>query len=312
MRIEYHRTLIADQVRNRVLFEALKAVIEPGRTRVADIGAGTGLLGAIAARLGASEVLLYETAEVSGVAEEVIKASGLQNCVLMPCHSMEMQDPPQVDVIISETLGNYAFEEDIIPTLNDARERFLAPGGVILPRGIVQYVAPVSVPRLDTELRAWEVTGRAYGLDLSLPQVMSLNNVYVRRLLASELMVAGIREWDSVDLRQVTDPHRSGRVSWIFDAPETVYGFAVWWAADFGDGLSLSTGPEAMATHWEQLYFPIENRVQADAGMRLDLRLSSQSSSESGTHLAWCTELTTAAGDVRARQYMDLDKGYLP
>jgi len=312
MRIEYHRTLIADQVRNRVLFEALKAVIEPGRTRVADIGAGTGLLGAMAARLGASEVLLYEAAEVSGVAEEVIKASGLQNCVLMPCHSMEMQDPPQVDVIISETLGNYAFEEDIITTLNDARERFLAPGGVILPRAIIQYVAPVCAPRLDAELRAWEETGRAYGLDLSLPQVMSLNNVYVRRLFASELMVAGIREWDSVDLHQVTDPHRSGRVSWVFDAPATVYGFAVWWAADFGDGLSLSTGPEAAATHWEQLYFPVAERVQADAGMGLDLRLSSQSSPEGGTHLTWCTELTTASGDVLARQDMDLDKGYLP
>jgi SAM-dependent methyltransferase len=312
MRIEYHRTLIADQVRNRVLYEALKAVIEPGKTRVADIGAGTGLLGAMAARLGAREVFLYETAEVAGVAEAVIAASGLQNCVLMPCHSTEMQDPPQVDVIISETLGNYAFEEDIITTLNDARHRFLTPGGVVLPRGIVQYVAPVIAPRLDVELRAWEQTGREYGLDLGLPQVMSFNNVYVRRLANGELLAAGEREWDRVDLCQDADPQRSGRVSWEIDAPAVIYGFAVWWQADFGEALSLSTGPEAAATHWEQLYFPVEERLQAEAGMQLRAQFASMSSPEAGTHLAWSAELAAADGQIITRQDMDLDRGYLP
>lgn len=42
MRIEYHRTLIADAVRNTAFHAALKAVIAPGETVVADIGAGTG------------------------------------------------------------------------------------------------------------------------------------------------------------------------------------------------------------------------------------------------------------------------------
>jgi len=42
MRIEYHRTLIADQVRNEAFFNALKSVIVPGKSIVADIGAGTG------------------------------------------------------------------------------------------------------------------------------------------------------------------------------------------------------------------------------------------------------------------------------
>ena len=53
MRIEYHRTLIADQVRNEAFFAALKAVIVPGKSVVADIGAGTGLLGLMASKLGA-------------------------------------------------------------------------------------------------------------------------------------------------------------------------------------------------------------------------------------------------------------------
>ena len=129
MRIEYHRTLIADTVRNVAFHRALKALIEPGETVVADIGAGTGLLGVMAAQLGAKEIFLYEVGEVASVAERTIARSGFDNCHLMPCHSTEMYDPPKLDLIVSETLGNYAFEEDIIATLNDARRRCLKKGG---------------------------------------------------------------------------------------------------------------------------------------------------------------------------------------
>ena len=126
MRIEYHRTLIADRVRNRALMEALKKIIRKGETVVADIGAGTGLIGLMAARLGAKEVHLYEMAEVVAVADEVLKRNRVRNCHLMPCSSLDMVDPPRVDVVISETLGNYAFEEGMIDTLADARARLLA------------------------------------------------------------------------------------------------------------------------------------------------------------------------------------------
>ena len=85
MRIEYHRTLIADRVRNAAFHEALKSVITPGKTVVADIGAGTGLLGVMAAKLGARDVFLYEAAEVAGVAAETIKTQSRQD---LPSHAV--------------------------------------------------------------------------------------------------------------------------------------------------------------------------------------------------------------------------------
>lgn len=312
MRIEYHRTLIADHVRNSVLYDALKAVIVPGQTTVADIGAGTGLLGLMAARLGAKEVYLYETAEVAGVAEQVIAASGFENCWLMPCHSSEMQEPPKVDVIISETLGNYAFEEDMIATLNDARDRFLNPGGLILPSRVQQFVAPVVGPRLDDELRVWEKTGEMYGLDLSLPESMSLNNAYVRRIQSHELHSPEGVMWDSLDFCAQGDAQRSGEAEWAIASQIKVFGFAVWWVADFGEGFSLSTGPEAPETHWEQLYFPLEDALELEAGQRLRFELQSISSPEAGTHLAWSGAQLDRQGEVVACRTMDLDQGYLP
>ncbi len=312
MRIEYHRTLIADTVRNDIIYQALRNHIVPGETVVADIGAGTGLLGMMAARLGAKEVFLYETAEVSAVTEAVIFDNGFENCHLMPCHSMEMHEPPTVDLIVSETLGNYAFEEDIIATLNDARERFLRPGGMILPSGVRQLMAPVTGARLDTELRVWASTGAAFGLDLSRAERMSLNNAYVRSLAVEELGGMAPEVWDDAAFDGDVAPSRAGAGRWRVERAAKIYGLAVWWEAVFGPQLVLSTGPDAPATHWEQLYFPLMEPIEVAPGHVFTGEVQSHSDPETGTHLAWAAEVRTAEGERLVRQEMDLDKGYLP
>src|SRR5262245_50353234 len=108
MRIEYHRTLLADRVRNAAFHAALRRVIVKGETTVADIGAGTGFLGFLAAKLGARRVDLYEAAGVAGVARRLLRHNRLRNCRLFEMHSTENLEPERVDVVVCETLGNYA------------------------------------------------------------------------------------------------------------------------------------------------------------------------------------------------------------
>ena len=129
MRIEYHRTLLADRVRNAAFHEALRRVVVKGKTTVADIGAGTGFLGFLAAKLGAKRVDLYERADIAAVARKLLRHNRLTNCRIAEMHSTDVAAPDRVDVVVSETLGNYPFEENIVETLNDARARFLNPGG---------------------------------------------------------------------------------------------------------------------------------------------------------------------------------------
>lgn len=316
MRIEYHRTLIADHVRNEAFYKALKSVIVPGKSTVADIGAGTGLLGLMASKLGAREVLLFETAEVAGAAAKVLKANRAKNCQIYPCHSTEFQDPPRVDIVVSETLGNYAFEENIIETLNDARARFLRDGGVIIPGRVTQFVAPVTTPRFDHELRVWERAGPALGLrlDLSIAQSMSFNNAYVRAFTSADLLDggAGAVAWDNVELGTDKRGSRKGEASWKLSRPATVYGFAVWWVAGLVPGVSLSTAPDAPRTHWEQLYFPLMKPIVLAPGETLLASLRSQSSEQTGTHLAWTAVHLDRAGKSLSKQAHDLDKGYIP
>jgi SAM-dependent methyltransferase len=312
MRIEYHRTLIADRVRNAAFHAALSKVIVPGDTTVADIGAGTGLLGLMAAKLGAKKVYLYETAAVAGVAQAILKANKVRGCEVIACHSTEMIDPPRVDLVVSETLGNYAFEENIIDTLMDARKRHLKPGGLIIPAGIKQFVSPVIADRIHRELTAWD--GAGFDLDLSIGRTMSLNNAYVRTIEPGELLDGGKTaiNWDSVDFTAPAKSTRSGEGHWRAERAATVYGFATWWEASLAPGVLLSTAPGAPRTHWEQLYFPLLEPIALASGERIGVSLKSRSSEAAGTHLAWSATHDDAKGKQRARQAMDLDKGYLP
>lgn len=316
MRIEYHRTLIADQVRNAAFRAALAAVIRPGESIVADIGAGTGLLGLMAARLGAREVILYETAEVAGVAAEILRRNHVRNCHVMPCHSTETRDPRRVDVVVTETLGNYPLEEDIVETLNDARARFLKPHGTIIPSRLEQYVAPVVTDRIHRELSAWDDLGPALdlALDLSSAKTLSFNNVYVRVVAAGDLLDGGAsaKVWDALDFTVRNRTSRQGEASWQLARPAKIHGFATWWRAELAPGVMLSTAPDAPRTHWEQLYFPLARPIQVSARETVTIALRSRSSRKSGTHLAWTATRAASSGRQVERQAHDLDKGYLP
>jgi protein arginine N-methyltransferase 1 len=312
MRIEYHRTLLADRVRNAAFHAALAHIIVKGTTTVADIGAGTGFLGFLAAKLGAKRVDLYEAAEVAEVARKLLRHNRMANCRIAQVHSTDVASPEQVDVVVSETLGNYPFEENIIATLNDAHARFLKPGGVIIPHSVEQFVCPVTAERLYRELVAWDEVG--YGLDFSPARAMSLNNIYVRWLSPGDLLEAGAAAsgWDKVTFDRRNKTTRAGEAFWRVHRPAKIYGLALWWNAVLIPGVELSTGPLAPRTHWEQLYLPVLAPIAVGAGQTLRARLRSTTSDEEGTNVTWTLTVSDADGRELLRQSLNLEKGYLP
>jgi protein arginine N-methyltransferase 1 len=312
MRIEYHRTLLADRVRNGAFHAALVRAIVKGETTVADIGAGTGFLGFLAARLGARRVDLYESAAVAQVARRLMRHNRLRNCRIFEMHSTEVLEPDRVDLVVCETLGNYALEENIVETLNDARKRFLNPGGIVIPAGIRQYVCPVVSGRFLEELAAWDRVG--YGLDLGPAKAMTLNNIYVRTFERADLLegARAARIWDELSFARHNKAARAGEANWTPGRRTAVYGLALWWTAELADGIALATGPLDERTHWEQLYLPVLEPLAVEAGQTLAARIRSTSSYAAGTNVAWTLAVKDAAGRELGRQSLDLEKGFLP
>jgi protein arginine N-methyltransferase 1 len=312
MRIEYHRTLLADRVRNAAFHAALQRCVIPGTTTVADIGAGTGLLGFLAARLGAKRVDLYEAAEIAGVARKLIRCNQLGNCRIAAVHSTEVAEPERVDVVVCETLGNYPFEENIIATLNDARRRYLRDGGVMIPQRVTQFVCPVTAERLYRELAVWDEVG--FGLDFAPAKAMSLNNIYVRCLHGGDLLEGGAaaKVWDEVSFRRHNKTTRSGEATWRFADAGLICGLALWWSAELAPDVILSTGPAAPPTHWEQLFLPALAPIAVRRGQTLSCRLRSTTSFARGTNVTWSLTLSDASGRELVHQALDLARGYLP
>jgi predicted nicotinamide N-methyase len=248
--LRYHEVLLLDRARNAAFRRALAACIRPG-DRVLDVGAGSGVWAVLAARLGARKVVAVEREPLLGpVIRRVVQDSGVADRVeLVTGTFQELRLGREFDVVVSETAGNFAFDEEIVSILATARSRCLVPAGALVPRAIRFVAAPARrrrhapQPALPVALHSFEELaaqfprGAAWG-DLTL--------------------VAPPRELTTLDLMTCAPTQKSlGRVAarWRLDRPQTIDGIVVWLRLDLAPGLTLDT---RRCTNWYPTLHPID------------------------------------------------------
>ncbi|GIJ30563.1 hypothetical protein Vqi01_57250 [Micromonospora qiuiae] len=139
-----HQAMLGDRRRVESYDRALAAVTDEN-TVVADIGAGTLALTALALRHRAAHVYAVEAdPQVAAVAERIIKTNGWQDRVtLIEGDARLVRLPEQVDVTVCELMGNLGPEEDMARILRVFNRRNLRPGGTVVPERVVTWLAPV-------------------------------------------------------------------------------------------------------------------------------------------------------------------------
>ena len=121
--------MIKDWVRCEAFQRAITEAVKPDAV-VLDIGAGTGLLSMFAAQAGARKVYAVERTAIAETARLLIEENGLSDRIEVIQNDIDAVDlPEQVDVIVSEWLGGYALDENLLPIVIRARDRWLRPGG---------------------------------------------------------------------------------------------------------------------------------------------------------------------------------------
>jgi protein arginine N-methyltransferase 1 len=294
-------------VRLAAFRDALARVIRSGRTTVADLGAGTGILAFIARELGARDVWLYDPGPVLGLAQQIATRNGIDGLQFVPERSLDVADPPRVDVVVAEVLGNFAYEEGVLETLRDAR-RFLAPGGTLIPRSIAQWAAPVVANRFEHDFRSWRGAG---GLDWSDAERMTRSNMYVFAIEPKDLAGVPAARWDALEFDGEVESRRAGHAAWTLAASATIFGFALWWECTLVPGVVLSTSPFGARTHWDQIYLPLLEPLALRAGDELALEVSSETGGgESGIDVRWTVEQRRGGAQV-SRQSLDIGSGFL-
>ena len=309
--IDFHRKMLADEVRNAAFTEALRRAVKLGESVVADIGAGTGYLGFVASKLGARECHLYEVGDVWSVGKRIAEKNGITNCRFIQRHSTLVKNPVQADIVVSETLGNYALEERILETMDDARQRFLKPGGTLIPAKLTQSCCPIVSDRLVREIDTWGAVGM--GLDFSPARAVAFHNAYVRTVRAADLMQSedAVQQLDAVDFSEPNNNRRELSAQWKLAADVTVHGVAVWWEAELAPGITLSTSPYGKPTHWEQIALFIPKPLAAKAGDALLFHFTSDTTLKAGMNLTWQCTLFRGGKKKDTSPLMDMRKGFL-
>ena len=286
--------------------QALDNVVRPGDV-VVDLGAGTGLLGLMAARAGAARVYMVEWGSILGAAQEIAARNGLADRMI-PVHgsSMDVELPELADVVICDQIGGFVYDAGVLEYFHDARRRLLKPGGILVPGAFTLHLAPVSAPEPRADVDIW--ASNAAGFDTTAMHQLAINTEWrIEGARARPAATpAAIATMDASSLDSVTTS-----VTFTVSEPATVDGLLGWFDAELAPGVHLTNAPDApdRMQRWCNFY-PVERPLEVVPGDTLtatvDLRPRSQ-------HITWSVEWTRDGSSLgRSRHSTLLGKFIAP
>jgi len=296
---EVHRTMIRDRVRTEAFRRAIDSVVRPGDI-VLDVGAGSGILSVFAARAGAARVYAVEQTSVVVLAQELAAANGVDEIVhVIHDDILDVEAPERVDVVVSEWLGGFGIDEGMLVPVIAARDRWLKPGGVLIPHSVTAWAALVHDRYLGDMLSF--LRDNPYGLRLEDLVHKTVNEILYsgtfRHLAAADRRSEPSRLWttdaDMIPLAQAQAPHEADTRLTVREHG-TANALALWFSADLAPGISISVGPGDPPTHWGMTTAPLISPVQLTPGMVVRARVRTTPARPNGTWTSWAIALPGA------------------
>ncbi|KAK5324894.1 Ribosomal protein arginine N-methyltransferase rmt3 [Exophiala xenobiotica] len=279
-----HESMIKDRIRTDAYRDFIydnKALFKD--KVVLDVGCGTGILSMFCAKAGARLVIAVDNSDIIDKARENVFHNNLQDTVKCLRGKIEEVTLPvdHVDIIVSEWMGYCLLYESMLDSVLYARDKYLAPDGLMVPSHATLRIAPLA----DSELKAGHIDfwRDVYGFDMTAMLERAHEEVLARIADKDELAA------ESVSFLEL-DLHKTQVGDLTFSKPFTtkwkddgsarlLEGFVVWFdiifatdknpksvkagmtAAEAKDkGLvAFSTGPYSEPTHWQQGIFLIED-----------------------------------------------------
>jgi protein arginine N-methyltransferase 1 len=269
--LHFYGQMIADAPRMNAYAAALRRVVKPDSV-VMDLGCGPGVFALLACKLGARRVYAVEPDNVIGLAREAATANGFADRIeFFEKLSTEITPPEPATVIVSDLRGVLPFYQQNIQSIIDARQRLLAPRGVLIPRRDILWAAVVEAPEQYAELVSpWQ---NQFDLDLSAGTRFITNN-WRKTQVKPEQFLAEPVCWHTIDYGEVESRDVRAEISWRAARNGTAHGLAVWFDSELVDDLGFSNHPSAPRLIYGQGFFPFSQPVGVSADDRVELRLA--------------------------------------
>ena len=270
--VQGQQSMTLDLRRNQAYWQALQQVITP-ESVVLDLGAGLGIHGLLAAKLGAKQVYLVEPEDIIVVAQEIVHSNGLSDRVQCLQGKIEtVQLPEPVDVITSVLTGNFLLEEDLLPHLFYARDKYLKPEGVMIPQGAIMEAVPVCAPELyQAEIDCW--LEPHLGIDHSPARAYATQSVYYyHQDLAKAQYLATPAQLMAMDFYHSNSTHCQVEITQEITNSGICHGWVGWFKMQLGNNW-LSTAPHEPRLHWSAAFFPLDPPWELKAGSQVTFKL---------------------------------------
>ena len=226
---------------------------------VLDVGCGTGILCMFAAKAGAKLVIGVDMSNIIDQAKCIVKDNGLDDKIVLVKGKMEevVLPVPKVDIIISEWMGYCLLYETMLNTVLYARDRYLAPGGLIFPDKATMYLNAIEDGEYkEQKIEFWD---NVYGFDLSHMKKLALREPLVDTVNNEAVATSScaVREIDLYTV-QVADLTFNVPFELIAERNDFIHAFVCYFDIRFTachKAVEFSTGPHAPYTHWKQTVF---------------------------------------------------------
>lgn len=240
--------MLADRRRVEAFRSAI-AVAAPGKV-VADVGCGLGTYAFAARRAGARTVYAVEARHaVLDAAEGIARTSGIDGITFLHGDSRILEAPEPIDVVVFEDLRLLVLDAEVAEVLRDLRNRWLRPGGCVVPYRVEIVLAPFTAGSLLANEHEALAVAAAGCLDISAVCDRTRHEIHA---------VAGRPEWllgapthvATLDLGREERFDVVGTADVTVEKPGNCQGLLGWFRLHLGDGLVYDTGPAAGPNAW--------------------------------------------------------------
>jgi ribosomal protein L11 methyltransferase PrmA len=262
--LEDYGAMIAHRERTAAYSEAVTRAVKPGDV-VVEIGCGPGLFSLLASRAGAKRVYAMEASDSAAFARELVAANGCADRIeILHSSSRHVNLVGRANVIISDIRGVLPFLDDAIVSMEDARQRFLEPGGVMIPAEDTLRAALVSVPEFYTSIVSpWQdLPG---GARLSPLLERALNSTYCVSFEGDKL-ISEPHDWSRLDYQHGAPIRAAGELQFHTLRSGVAHGVCLWFTTNLYAGIGYSTAPGQANNVYGQLFLPWLEPVGVEEG----------------------------------------------
>ena len=235
-----HLGYVSDAVRLERYGAAIARVVRPG-DRVADLGCGTGVLGLLALKSGASRVHFVDDGPLLEVARETLQRCGLADRASFYSERCERVVLPEaVDVAVCDHVGWFGIDYGVVGLVQDARRRVLAPGGVVLPARLELFAAAVESADCAQLADAWR--GSEVPSEFHWVRSLSTNRIHPAFLERGQLLSAPAA-LGAIDLTRDPPDFFTWSATLTAQRGGTMHGLAGWFDCTLAGDVRMTNSP---------------------------------------------------------------------